>query len=829
MNRAINLLSILLVTNLVFLGCSKSDDSSSSSSSEVSAASGSSAISLSSKVSVVEPKTTASTNAPAYRTANAIDATGFAATAEYNKDDTTTFVYEESAEPLDLVNNILCQIKQGRPDLMLNEGNYKAQIDGNKCQTMTGDSQSNAPSYDMWVLNGSRTEGEPMVMKAWVPQDDGTIHANMKVYQPPSTDYPMGFFKMNFKKVGTNGTEGMKGYMNTSKTSTGNAIEFYNPIEISGQGVEAGQVSEYSVRANFNTDGSGSGVTSGFAYVYPDGMKAVSHKIAYNSDYFYKQKTLDGTESDAVCLDRNKYLTSAWRYGLYDSDGARVTVNSGFPITSTASDGTIYNGYIGYHGLWMPSAAGVSSGDTVKKMDFSNPDSEGTDYTVRTYGGKLLKYTKNTITLDSIKGVPFSWWDNSANTEKRVYWDGSNLKVNGQRDSNWQWTDITEATLTLTWSNAPYGFNFWSRALGGDGQIVLAYPNGLGQSPTAPSGSSTVIFNTQEVVFPGDTVPSTLACYGQCPNPSTLATGDDSYGASTSIYHGKHDNWLGWDSSNNRWTTNSNLSGGAKSEFDNASAPSPYTYTFTATTSGMVLQYGGTDVVLSSANSNLDWGARSGILFDNSTFDNDTSARQADFASLLCSWDTTKMCPWQARGGLSTFYIWETGTDDWQKLSILESGGTPLKFDPPMLVKYTHPTTSTSSNSGKSYAGASFYLEYGGFGDLWGVPEYCVNTQTGAKSDCAMDGSTRWVNEFVIAAGSAATNASNSSVEYVIKPLEIEQTLQAASSASVCTDAGLSFGNLTLPDSSLWSDPAIGDKPTVSGPPTIVSGDKPGS
>ena len=113
---------------------------------------------------------------------------------------------------------------------------------------------------------------------------------------------------------------------------------------------------------------------------------------------------------------------------------------------------------------------------------------------------------------------------------------------------------------------------------------------------------------------------------------------------------------------------------------DNVSSPTPYTYTFTATTSGMVLQYGGTDVVLSSANSNLDWGARSGILFDNSTFDNDTSARQADFASLLCSWDTTKMCPWQARGGLSTFYIWETGTDDWQKLSILESGGTPLKL-----------------------------------------------------------------------------------------------------------------------------------------------------
>jgi len=81
----------------------------------------------------------------------------------------------------------------------------------------------------------------------------------------------------------------------------------------------------------------------------------------------------------------------------------------------------------------------------------------------------------------------------------------------------------------------------------------------------------------------------------------------------------------------------------------------------------------------------------------------------------------------------------------------------------------------------------------------------------------------------VIAAGSTATNVDNSSVEYVIKPLEVEQTFQPASSASVCTDAGLSFGDLTLPYSSLWSEPDIGDKPTVNGPPSIVSGDKPGS
>ena len=511
---------------------------------------------------------------------------------------------------------------------------------------------------------------------------------------------------------------------------------------------------------------------------------------------------------------------------MYDSAGARVAINSGFPITATAS-GTTYDGYIGYYGLWMPSEAGVANNSTVTKMDYSNPDAPGTNYTVRS-GGKLIKYTKNSIILGSIKNIPLNWWDNSAAVEKRVYWDGSNLKADAKR-VNGQWTDMTEETITLTATNASYGFNFWSRALGGDGQIVLVYPNGFGQSPTAPADNSSVIFNIQDPVFPGDNVPSTLACYNNCPNPSTIATGYDYYGASSSIFHGKHDNWLGWDSTNNRWAKNSTLSTNAKSEFDNASSPSPYTYTFDNTTSGMVLQYDNgtkTDVLLPTANSNLSWGARSGIMFDNSTFDNDTSARQADFAALLCSWDTTKICPWQARVALSTFYVWETGPESWNKLEVLvASDNSAVKFDPPMMVKYTH--SGATSNSGNNYNGASFYLEYGGLGDLHGIPSFCVDRKTGVKGNC--DENSRWVNEFVIPAASLATQVKDGTTEYVIKPLEVEQTMQSASSTSVCTDAGLSLGGVTLPDSSGWNDPEIGAEPTVTGPPSVVDGDKTGS
>ena len=88
------------------MGCAKSDDSSSAASNgdtDVTAVSGSGSITLSAKVSVVEPKTSDSTARTA-RTANAIDTTGFATTVDYNVDETQTFVFEESADVLDTVN-----------------------------------------------------------------------------------------------------------------------------------------------------------------------------------------------------------------------------------------------------------------------------------------------------------------------------------------------------------------------------------------------------------------------------------------------------------------------------------------------------------------------------------------------------------------------------------------------------------------------------------------------------------------------------------------------------------------------------------------------------
>jgi len=810
MKNFTNLLIFLGIISFVIMGCAKKDSSSTSttaSDTDVSATSGSGAITLSSKVSMV----TANTNASTARTAFAHFTTdNFSATADYNNDDTQTFVYERSADAFNTANMILCWMQQSRADLMLNAGNYKAQIDTAKCEEGSGDSKSNTPKYEMWTLNSSRAEGEPMIVKAWIPFDDNEdgepdsmIYAQNKIYRGPSTTYPWGFFKMNFKLLQgktTSGTELFKGYLKTRLRDGASILQFYNP-----QPDSSGNIFQYSVTAKINSDGSGAGITTmpKWDQSGPTSTQR-TYNVAFNSNYFYKQKTTvtSGTTTtrDPVCLDRNKYLLQVNRYGLYNDNGSRVEVNSGFPIKATNS-GTDYYGYIGYYGLWMPSDASVADNSTVAKMDFSGgADQTGTSYTVRSWGGKLMKWTKNTITLGSIKNIPLTWGDRSDGKQKRVYWDGTNLVADAVRDtSTWLWTDQSATTITLSSTNAGYGFRFYSQALGGDGEILLVFPSGIGTTPSAPLDNSSVIFNTREPIFPGDSVPSTFACYDNCLNPDTIATGSDRSG-STSIYHSDKSTWLG-------------------GEFDNASALTPYIYTFDNTTSGMVLQYDNgtkTPVILSSANSNLSWGAQSGILFDNSS---------ANFTALSCGAGSSYICPKRAREVFSTYYTWETGHQEWNKLTVLVAAdNSSVKFDPPMNVKYTH--SETGSNSGKSYDNATFYLEYGGHGDLWGLPSFCISRKTGEKVSCANDDTTRWIDEIAIPAASIATQTKDGTTHYMVKPLDIEQTMKKASSDTACTAAGLSLGGLSLPDVSRYTDPDIGAKPSVSGPPAVVAGAK---
>ena len=805
----------LLITSCSILGLEEEEETTTSTSTEsstptptptesdtiettVAAVAGSGAIETNSTISIIAPKSSGSSSSRSYsrigvNSIAAINVNTFSSSSDYNKDRASIFVYEESAQALQIVNSIMCQIAQSRPDLMLNAGAYKAQIDEEKCNKQVQDSQEGSGvDYVTWTVEASREENQPMVVKLWVPDDtdrDGTAEsttsAKLTVYHPANSTYPLGFFNLHFQSTNnSDGTENSKGFMRTLKKGEANILEFYYPINHNGTTLEN------AVRIEIQSDGSGKGRTQNLEWDQngPTGNK-MAYDIAFNENYFYKKK--DG--GNPACLNRNNFFETAWRNGVYTNSGTRVDINSGFPIKKTLNDKDYY-GYVGYYGLWMPEI-NLSENETVTKLDFTDP-SNNSDYRVKTYGGKLYKHTKQALTLSEIKNVPLYWNDQTdSNNQKRVFWNGTKLKYDATRcnSSGCQWQEIDEQELSLNSSNAPYGFWFWSQALGGDGRLDLTY--GSDKEPLAPLDNATVIFHTREPVFPGDAVPPTLTCFHQCPEFGNLANGYDN-GSQPSVYK------------QNIWSDNK------------TGATSGYIYSFSTDSEKMVLKDNESNsIVFNTSNENLEWGVFSGELIE----DNSTN-REA----MVCDWDSsnTKICPWKARETLSHFYSWETGKNEWQKLSVLIDGsGNAVKFDPPMIVKYIR--SSSKSNSGKDYNNAKFYLEYNSFGDLWGIPYFCTDLN-GNPASCGYN--TKWVNEFVIPAGTTVTKVGGGDpsvldgTEFVVKPLEIEQAMKEVDGPTCA--AVLSLGGVSLPDISGYTPPGIGSKPDVDGAPVVIAGVK---
>jgi hypothetical protein len=500
----------------------------------------------------------------------------------------------------------------------------------------------------------------------------------------------------------------------------------------------------------------------------------------------------------AICLDRTNYAETAWSYGLYDANGARVNVDAGFPI-SVVQGGSTYQGWIGYFGAWLPNNINLTNGETVTKLSQNNT-AAGT-YTALTGYGRLTKHSQKLLTMADIQGIPlrYSVFSNSPNTntpptEYRVIWDGAKLIENGTWDnSSNSWFDMaTPVTLDLSAVNNP-SLAMNSDSLGG--QVFIqdtCTPNApvQGQPQTfacTVTSATQVVFYDATTVFPGDTtVPATLACTTNCPDPAHTAK-----------------------SANMMTTTET---GYVNTSPATAAANGKLaTYAFNAAT--YALTRGGVAVDGTASGLNLTQGGESGPLFDSSV--------AANLNVLACNnggtTNANQTCGWQAWSGLTEFYTWSTGVNNWQTLTALVDGnGKPVTFAQPLQVLYVH--------SGAGNTKTSFYLQYNGFGNLNGIPGQCVDSDTGSVVNCSQqqnNSQVRWIPQFTIAAGETVTGPSNTT--YYVKPLQVEQRMLTAG-AGACSS--LTPSTYSLPDLSNWHDPALGTEPAVSitGPAKVIGG-----
>lgn len=152
----------------------------------------------------------------------------------------------------------------------------------------------------------------------------------------------------------------------------------------------------------------------------------------------------------------------------------------------------------------------------------------------------------------------------------------------------------------------------------------------------------------------------------------------------------------------------------------------------------------------------------------------------------------------------TTTYQWFTASE-WNQLRTVKDGnGQFVTFDQPIRFTYTH------SEPGSPYDGRTFMLDWDG-SNLGGIP-YEQDSNTGQYRPLLN-----------IPTGTTVTAGSST---YKLKQLEGEQFMvEVGDPSAVVTSEGFDLDTaITAPDISFYTDPAIGDRPTVTTPPKFVGG-----
>lgn len=773
-------------------------------------------------VSVVDPQQTGGgSSKPSLlpRLLGAVQLSDLPPATDYRTDRVTVYVNERSLDSFRSVNEILCSIRQSRYDVMLNKGPYRALVDKNLCSADRSNASaagqastdqtggSTMPMYEEWTVNSFRASAaSPHIVQVWVHSVERNgdppklIHARLVITESADTAPPYGIFTANFKFFDPIADPGLttvlaKGFLNAERVTTSATSTVL--LHFATEDRDSYFIDKATL---FKQPDGTAGAGSAFrAESYPGiTPRATRFNMAYDAGRFLRTEN-SGTN---ICLDRNNFQESAWRYGLYTvptdtsaAPGSRVNRNSNFQVKKQNGE----YGSIGYWGAWFPNNGTVSDGEQVFKHDYStNTD---TAYTAFKRAGKLKKYTRDIIPLGYIKNIPLVLF--VPGDAYLVYWHDTAgaFKITAQLGQNGSWIALPETDLDL--SNLSWvDLMFWSQSLSGTVIVKLPPPtpaalptecinngNNTYDCTGKATSATSVVYFKETLVFPGDAVPSRLACFERCPDASALDTAlpfhtDVSYQTVT---------------------------------------PALATYTsYSFNSANMLLTESLTASLVTSTTATTPYenGITSGLLFD---------PTPANLDTLACPWNPGNTCAGQAWSTVPEFYVWETGPNSWNHfVTVRDGGGMPVKFDPPLQVKYLHSQPSATAPDAK-YDGVTFFLQYQGFGDLQGIPGKCVNIDTGNDADCSLGGeSIRWVPEFTIPSSTAGiltevTDVARPAVTYVVKALEKEQRMSFLP-VGACTGAGLTTSSYELPSMSSYVDPRIGPEPVVTRPPAVVGG-----
>lgn len=713
-------------------------------------------------------------------------------TGPYVTDPQNEYVQDATSEAIGTVNMVLCimDAMNVSGSGMLNVGPYIALIDMNKCEShgsasgSTGGSSgaSAATNYITAVVDATRASSTvPMVAKIWMSTTEQgqirNIYVKVTATQSPTDVPPYGVFRIDYIGKNLAGVTLFNGFID----SASGTLQYYDTD------IGSSNTTALTMTAGSTTSGSGT-MTVG----------ATTFNFNYNPSNFRRS---DGTNDQCFDRLRANAKRSVWRMGTYNnSDGTRVDqANPGFPITATYG-GNSYYGYAGYYGMGFQGLDlnGITDASPIIGLVATDQrPNNTTTYNVSKVGGKLTKWTQNATTLSAMDGIPFNF-----------YGDLTGLTtdpVNVTGFANWQ----------MQWKNSPAGFSVTGKQIcGGNGctlttltspatvntgafnnMPISGWSDSFGGNINIPSStvdhvsSDTVNYFSQSAVIPGSvSAPTALYCLSNCPDATSVGLAQTyTTGTAPSPFGG---------------TT-------ATQWFSAPSSANTVSYTFDA--GG--LKNAGTAMIINnasyySASPQFMYGVQSGRLFNAITF---------------CSGTSGPVCEPSAP---SVYYTWSTGTGQWNQTMWLTktSNSSVVAFDPPQNISYLVPNDATVYGT---WANKTIQLQFNGFGNLYGIPGYCVNPVDNSPADCST-ANARYVPEFSIPDGATMTLGSTT---MIVKALDSELRLKNLGAGVVaCNNTNMPLTSQTPPsggvhDMSSSTDAFyIGVKPTVTASPKVIDG-----
>ena len=738
-----------------------------------------------------------------------LEVSSFSSTSNYaTAPPAETFVDAVSTEIFQIPNMVLCYVASVNWTANLNTGPYIAEIDPFHCDNSDGDRIKGKVTY-RWVVNATgpdiddASDTRDFKTNVWVAFSDNpympNIDTEMVVKRDDVAVKSDKILVKNFtctyqSPTGSTAFQLIKGVVrrecettDADSDCTATGVTWWEEVTRGSNSFTAGAKSRAEndiTKASFQTIDFDNGSTQA-------GQLVTTATLVKTKAY-----------GQSFCDELENRSFFGERYGAYDSNGAKVNLQSYVHLQATGSDGKTYNADLHYPGNlyisdydYISDTALSTAEKTIAQTAFTdgNVVEEIVDWDdpilnvnkrLKVSRGVLYKFTATVRSASDYQGATITGW----------FWDDTNaaeVEVKFRYDSD---ANALVLSSKRTWNGGSLNTNSITtpRALTMadiDNQIIRCWGSIFGR------GSASLLNLTHFKVSDAQTVPPgslsshlALTCGERCIDQTKLSSAS----SHDSQFYGSPNGY-----------------NDARSTYKK--------YVFDKDTGSLKEDVSGTlgaEVVMDPTNSFFDSGEVHMVLFE---------ATPANLDTLSCT-ATTDVC--EEPNKLDVHYEWSSS--NWEGMAWLEdpSDSASKKFmDAPLQLQGKIPTDAVllRSPSGTDYSGVNLNVRYEG-GWLGDAPFICFNPMTGSRAapevdqygneECDDNNGYHRRPDVLIPDGTTFKQPSTGD-RYVLK-LESGVEMLAPADASACS--GMSYDtSITVPTAADYTAFTMPTKPSMTG------------